>query len=405
MSAPQHFDHVVVGGGILGIATARELQLRRPAASVLVLEKEPRLATHQTGHNSGVIHAGVYYKPGSLKAKLGVAGRDSMEAFCKQHGIAHEICGKVIVATDENQLGALDELERRSRANGVLIERVDEHGLHELEPHVRGIAGLHSPRTGIADFPAVTRRLAELFEAEGGSIRLSAEVTAIDAESNPVRVIASGETLTTGSLVNCGGLHSDRLARLSGADPGLRIVPFRGEYHSLTPDAEQLIRALIYPVPDPNFPFLGVHLTRGINGSVHAGPNAVLATSREGYTKRDFRGRDFFEAVGYRGFWRLVARHPRRGAGEAWRSLSRRAFAKAVRELVPDISRRQLQPHGSGVRAQALLPDGSLADDFVFVRSGRTLHVCNAPSPAATASLEIAREIANQLLDEPSTAS
>jgi L-2-hydroxyglutarate oxidase len=389
------YDYAVIGGGILGLATANELLTRRPGARLVVLEKEAELASHQTGHNSGVIHAGVYYKPGSMKATLGVAGRNSMEAFCRVHQLPHEICGKVIVATDDADLPALNELHRRSEANGVEVTLLGADAVREIEPHVRCVAGIHSPRTGIADFIAVARKLGELTEAAGGEIRLSCPVTEIEQAGQEVRLVAGGNEFAARRVINCGGLQSDRLARMAGAKPELRIVPFRGEYYSLRPEAEHLVRTLIYPVPDPDFPFLGVHLTRAIGGHVHAGPNAVLATSREGYSKSDFRARDLADSLGYRGFWRLAARHPKQGAAEAWRSASKRAFVKALQRLVPDVGMDDVTPAGSGVRAQALLPDGRLADDFVIIEHGRTVNVCNAPSPAATASLEIAKTIAD----------
>ncbi|MBJ7457902.1 MAG: L-2-hydroxyglutarate oxidase [Thermoleophilaceae bacterium] len=393
MSGQASFDYAVIGGGILGLATARELLTRHPAASVVVLEKEPALARHQTGHNSGVIHAGVYYNPGSMKATLGVAGRDSMEAFCREHQLPHEICGKVIVATEDSERAALEELHRRSVANGVQVRLLDADGVRELEPHVRCVAGLHSPNTGITDFVAVAHKLGELVERAGGQIRLSAPVTRINVKHDGVRLIAGEEELIAEFVINCGGLQSDRLARMAGAKPKLRIVPFRGEYYSLKSPAAELVRTLIYPVPDPDFPFLGVHLTRGIDGHVHAGPNAVLAASREGYSKRDFRARDFADSLGYRGFWRLAGRHPREGAGEMWRSASKKAFVKRMQRLMPEVTVDDVEPGGSGVRAQALMPDGRLADDFVIITHGPTINVCNAPSPAATASLEIAKRI------------
>jgi L-2-hydroxyglutarate oxidase len=399
------FDYAVIGGGILGLATARELLVREPGARLVVLEKEAALAQHQTGHNSGVIHAGVYYKPGSMKATLGVAGRDSMEAFCREHELPYEICGKVIVAADDSELPALNELHRRASENGVEVALLNAGEVHAIEPHVRCVAGISSPRTGIADFVAVARKLGDLAEAGGAEIRLKRPVTAIEHIDDAVRLVAGGNELTAKRVINCGGLHSDRLARMAGAKPQLRIVPFRGEYYELTPAASNLVNTLIYPVPDPDFPFLGVHLTKGIDGHVHAGPNAVLATSREGYGKRDFRARDLADSLSYSGFWRLAARHPKQGAGEAWRSASKKAFVKALQRLVPEVSAGDVTPAGSGVRAQALTPDGRLADDFVIIEHGRTVNVCNAPSPAATASLEIAKTICDYAERSASTRS
>lgn len=397
MAEDTQYDYAVIGGGIIGLATARELITRHPGAKVVVLEKESRLAAHQTGHNSGVIHAGVYYAPGSMKARLGVAGRDSMEAFCREHGVRFEICGKLIVAVDASELSALAELERRAQENGVEIVRLSAADVHAIEPHVNCVAGLHSPRTGITDFAEVARKLAELVTAGGGEIRTNSAVTSIAAGDEQVALTVEGGVVSAAFAINCGGLQSDRLARMGGAQPDLRIVPFRGEYHDIGGASAGRVNSLIYPVPDPDFPFLGVHLTRGIDGHVHAGPNAVLATSREGYRKSDFRVRDFKDAVGYRGFWRLAARHPRPGLAEIRRSFSRRAFRKSVQRLVPEIAAKDLSRGGSGVRAQALTTDGRLFDDFAFFESPRMLHVCNAPSPAATASLEIAREIADRV--------
>lgn len=390
------YDYAVVGGGILGVATARELLLREPSARLVLLEKESTMAAHQTGHNSGVIHAGIYYAPGSAKARLAVAGARSMLKFCRENDIAHSVCGKVIVAVDETELPALRELQRRAAANGIRSQLVGPDAVRELEPNVRCVAGIVSPETGTADFLKVTDRLAELAVDLGAEIRLDNEVTAVDTRAQAVTITTESAELTARTLINCAGLQSDRVARLTGDVPGLRIVPFRGEYLTLKPRAAALVNALIYPVPDPEFPFLGVHFTRMLDGSVHAGPNAVLATSREGYKKRDFRARDAVDALCYRGFWRLAAKHARPGIAEIHRSFSKRAFVTSLQRLIPEITLDDIADGGSGVRAQALLPDGSLADDFVFRTSDRCVHVLNAPSPAATASLEIAKVIADR---------
>ncbi len=391
------YDYAVIGGGIIGLATAHELTQRFPKRSVTVLEKEADWGQHQTGHNSGVIHAGIYYAPGSLKARLGVAGNASMTAFCREHDIPHEICGKVIVAVDDSELSRLRALHERGAANGVELTWMTADEIRSIEPHVACVAGIWSPSTGIVDFRAVCRRLARLAEQRGADLRLSTPVTAMETSDDGVDVQAPSGPVKARFAINCAGLHSDRLARRSGLDPGAQIVPFRGEYYKLTPAATSLVRSLIYPVPDPDFPFLGVHLTRMLDGSVHAGPNAVLATAREGYRRTDFRARDVAGIVAYRGFWRLAARHLRQGAAEAYCSVVRRAFVKRLRRLVPELGPDDVVRAENGVRAQALMPDGRLADDFLIVSDERSVHVCNAPSPAATAALEIARHVVDQL--------
>ena len=391
------YDFAVIGGGIVGLATANELLRRHRGADLVLLEKEPGFARHQSGHNSGVIHAGIYYQPGSLKARLGVAGNASMTAFCREHGIKHEICGKVIVAVDTAELGRLRALHERGTANGLALRQLDAEGVRALEPHVRCVAGVHVPTTGIVDYVAVALKLAELARDAGADLRLGTTVSGIEAHDGSVTIHTGDTAVRARVAVNCAGLHSDRLARASGADPGAQIVPFRGEYYALSDDAAALVRNLIYPVPNPAFPFLGVHLTRAIDGTVHAGPNAVLATSREGCRKTDFVWRDLRETLGYGGFWRLAARYPGEGGAEIYRSLVKRAFVRSLQRLVPEIESRHVSRHGSGVRAQALLPDGRLAEDFLIVHNGNAVHVCNAPSPGATASLEIGSYIADRV--------
>lgn len=392
MSAP--FDLAVVGGGVVGLATARELLRRFPGASLVVLEKEADWAAHQTGRNSGVIHSGIYYKPGSLKARFARDGSRSMIEFCAEHGIAHEVTGKLIVATSPEELPRLSALEERGRAHGLAVERLEGAGLKEREPHVEGIAGLWVPSTGIADYRAVARTLARLVAAAGGELRTLVRVTgARDLGDRHVLETSSG-SVEARVLVNCAGLHSDRVARLAGARPGARIVPFRGEYFELVPHRRGLVKGLIYPVPNPDFPFLGVHFTRGVDGGVHAGPNAVLALAREGYRKTDLDLADLAETLAFRGFWRLAARHAGEGLREAWRSASKAAFVRSLQRLVPGVRAEDLVPAAAGVRAQALAPDGRLVDDFLIVEGPRAVHVCNAPSPAATASLEIGRAVA-----------
>lgn len=394
-------DVVIVGAGIVGLATARALLHHDPAARVVVLEKEDHVAAHQSGHNSGVIHAGVYYKPGSSKAALCRDGRAAMIDFCAEHGIAHEVCGKVVVATSAEELPRLEQLRERSIANGLDVRLLDRQGLAELEPHADGLAALHVPATGVVDFREVCRVLAADVTARGAELRLGTAVTAIDEAPDEVIVGTSDTTIRTRLLVNCAGLHSDRVARLVGADhtgAGRTVIlPFRGEYHELVPQRAHLVRHLIYPVPDPRFPFLGVHFTRDIAGAVHAGPNAVLALGRESYRWRTIVPRDVAEALGRPATWRLARRHHRTGAAEVLRSASTTAFVRALQRLVPDVRAADLVRAGAGVRAQAVAPDGTLLDDFAFVQTDRTLHVLNAPSPAATASLAIGAHIADRV--------
>jgi len=364
--------------------------------SLVVLEAEKKLASHQTGNNSGVIHSGLYYKPGSLKATLCVEGRRAMYEFCREHGVRHECCGKVVVATREAELPALDELERRGKANGLVgIKRLSAAELKEHEPHLAGIAGLHVPETGIVNYAEVTAAYAEVVRELGGEVWTEAAVRAVH------RLPAGGLVVETtrgrveaGGLVNCAGLQSDRVARLCSATPGVKIVPFRGEYYTLRPERSSLVRNLIYPVPDPRFPFLGVHFTRMIGGGVEAGPNAVLALARHGYRRTSFSLRDSYDTGTYVGFWRMARRHWLTGFGELHRSFSKRAFLSALRRLIPELELSDLSPGGAGVRAQALDPTGALVDDFRIVQGDRMVHVLNAPSPAATASISIGRHIA-----------
>ncbi|GLI03830.1 L-2-hydroxyglutarate oxidase [Phytohabitans aurantiacus] len=388
---------VVVGAGIVGLATAHRITLDYPDAQVTVLEKEPRVAAHQTGHNSGVIHAGVYYKPGSLKAKLCRAGSQSMVDFCTEHGIPVQVCGKLIVATDESELPRLRALHERATANGLPVRLVGPAEAAEHEPHVRCVEAMHVASTGIVDFTAVCTTLAALVEKAGAEIRFGSRVTGIvERGGNQIVQTTTGE-IVADAVVNCAGLHADRVARLAGIDPPARIVPFRGEYFELRPDRRDLVRGLIYPVPDPQFPFLGVHLTRMIDGSVHAGPNAVLALAREGYSWDRINPRDIADFAVYSGLWRLARKHLRYGLTEVRRSLSRQRFAESLARLVPDVTAADLEPSAAGVRAQAIAPDGALVDDFLIVARDRQVHVLNAPSPAATSSLEIAKHIVAEL--------
>ncbi len=392
------FDVAVVGGGIVGTATARALLARRTVSLVLI-EKESRLAGHQTGNNSGVIHSGLYYKPGSLKARNCTAGREALFRFCAERGIPAERCGKLVVATREEQLPALEELARRGEANGLDgLTRLRGEEIKEREPHAGGIAGLFVPQTGIVDYVRVTEAYAEEVRRRGGDIVLGARLRQVVRDGAGMVLETGAGELRCRNLVNCAGLHSDRVARLAGAAPDVRIVPFRGEYYELRPERRELVRNLIYPVPDPEFPFLGVHFTRMMAGGVEAGPNAVLAFKREGYTRWSLSVRDTLGTICFPGFWRMAGRYWRMGFGEMWRSWNKRAFVGALRSLMPEITTADLLPGGAGVRAQALAGDGTLVDDFRIVEAERQIHVLNAPSPAATASIAIGESIADLAL-------
>jgi len=396
MTTTPRYDIAIVGGGIVGLASALTIA-RETKARVVVLEAESDVARHQTGHNSGVIHSGLYYKPGSHKARECVAGRRALIELCREHGVAHEICGKLVVATEPEEVPRLDELERRGQANGLVgLRRLRAEEIQEHEPHAVGLAGLWVPETGIVDFVAVARLYAKLFAAAGGEVRLEHRLTAVRREQGGLVLETTGGAVAAGALVNCGGLQCDRIARLAGDRPDLRIVPFRGEYFELSPERRSLVKGLIYPVPDPSFPFLGVHLTRGIGGEVEAGPNAVLALARHGYERGSFEAADALSSLLYPGFWRMAARHWRMGLDEMRRSGSRRLFAESLRRFVPEIQEQDLTGGGSGIRAQAMDRNGKLVDDFHFVDGDRTIHVLNAPSPGATASLAIGAEIARR---------
>jgi len=398
MASGTRYDIVIVGGGIVGLATALALTRQRPDLRVLVAEKEADLATHQTGHNSGVIHTGVYYPPGSLKARFATAGARRMVEFCKEQGLPVDIPGKVIVATDVRELPVLYRLAERARDNGVEARLIGPEELHEQEPQVAGLRALAVPGAGICDFVAVARRYAELAADGGAEVWTGAEVLSIGALPGGLAVSTRRGELRAACVVTCAGLHGDRVAGLAGRPPHARIVPFRGEYWELVPARRGLVRGLVYPVPDPRFPFLGVHLTRMIDGSVHAGPNAVLALRREGYRWRDVSAADSRALAVYPGLWRMARRHWRMGAHEVWRSVSKAAFVRSVARLVPAVTAADLVRAGAGVRAQAVLPDGALADDFLIEEDERAVHVLNAPSPAATASLPIGEEIARRVL-------
>jgi L-2-hydroxyglutarate oxidase LhgO len=390
---------VIVGGGIVGLATALALLDARPGTTAVVLEKEAEVAAHQTGRNSGVIHAGLYYRPGSMKARACARGRMLLERFCEAHGVPFERCGKLVVATNAAEVPRLDELERRGRANGLTgMKRLEPGELREYEPNAAGVAALHVAETGIVDYREVARAYRRELEARGVAVVTGARATAIARRTGDVVVESTAGAVEARVLVGCAGLASDRVARMAGLDVDVAIVPFRGEYWMLAPERAHLVKNLVYPVPDPAFPFLGVHFTRRIGEarSVEAGPNAVLALKREGYTRTSFDARDAWDVATWPGFWRMAGKHWRAGLGEQWRSVSRAAFARACAALVPAITERDLAPGGAGVRAQAIARSGALVDDFAFAEAERMVHVLNAPSPAATASLAIGEEVASR---------
>lgn len=386
----------MIGAGIVGLSFAMQAVRDLPGLRLLILEKEEGVARHQSSHNSGVVHSGVYYQPGSLKAKLCVEGARAMAEFCHEHSIPYARCGKLIVATREQEVPRLDDLWQRGQANGLIgLRLLDPTEMKEIEPACRGLRALWVPATGITDYAQVSAKYAELAMAQGATLVTGARVTGFRQDGSQVTVLTTRRNFATRAVVNCAGLYSDRIARLAGHQPDVLIVPFRGEYYDLIPERESLVRGLIYPVPDPRFPFLGVHLTRRVHGGVDAGPNAVFAFDREGYQRSDFNAQDVLESVGSAGFRRLALRNWRYGVGEFGRSLSKSAFLRSLQRLVPELKPADLRPGGAGVRAQAIRPDGSLVDDFNFLPCGRFLHILNCPSPAATASLPIGREILN----------
>jgi L-2-hydroxyglutarate oxidase LhgO len=392
-------DCVVVGGGIVGLAVAMKLAHSKSRCSVAVLEKEREFGAHQTGHNSGVIHSGIYYRPGSLKARLCFEGAGQLIRFCVEHDIPHRMCGKIVVASEPGEIPFLQELHRRGTANGIEgLRLISSEEVREHEPHVKCVAGMHVPTTGIVDFQRVARTCARVFERSGGTLISGCEVKAIRSDGETIRIQTSVGNVKSRFLVNCSGLHADRVARLAGVNPPCRIVPFRGEYYEIRPSRAHLVRTLVYPVPDPRFPFLGVHFTRMINGKVEAGPNAVFSLAREGYTRSTFSAVDTFESLSYPGFWRLAARFWKPGFEEVRRSYSKKLFHRALTKLIPMVEIDDLIPGGAGVRAQALQKDGALLDDFLILPHGRSIHVLNAPSPAATSSLAIADHILRESL-------
>jgi (S)-2-hydroxyglutarate dehydrogenase len=395
------YDIAIVGGGIVGLATANALLDVNPGSRIIILEAESQLATHQTGHNSGVIHSGLYYKPGSLKAKFCAEGRDAMYRFCGEHGVPHERCGKIVVATSEDELPRLEELHRRGTANGLQgMKWLTPEEMREYEPNVSGIRGLWVSETGIVDYKSVSRVFAKMLQSRGCELRTATRVIGCVRDDGELRIQTISGEIRSKALVNCGGLQSDRIARLCGLDPGVHIVPFRGEYYELKPERRSLVKNLIYPVPDPRFPFLGVHFTRMIGGGVEAGPNAVLAFKREGYRKSDVSMRDLADLVGFGGFWKMSRRNWKMGMAEVWRSYSKHAFVTALQRLIPALKHEDVIPGGSGVRAQAVDVNGGLLDDFHVVRAANMIHVLNAPSPAATSSLRIGREIASMAIEQ-----
>ncbi len=390
-----NYDVAIIGAGIVGLATALRL-VENYRVSVVVLEAESEVAAHQTGHNSGVIHSGLYYKPGSLKAKNCVSGREAMYRFCEEHDIAHDHCGKVVVATSSSEVPALNMLEERGRSNGLDgMRRLDPAELKEIEPHVNGIDGLWIPKTGIVDYKDVSKAYARLIEQNGGEIRTNTRVLGVREDAQQITLSTNQGEISARNLINCAGLRSDKVARLCGVEPGVQIIPFRGEYYEVIPEREYLVKNLIYPVPDVRFPFLGVHFTRMIHGGVEAGPNAVLAMKREGYKKSDISLGDMLYYGTYIGFWRMALKYWKMSISETYRSFNKAAFVKALQRLIPELEMQDVHPAGSGVRAQALSPDGKLVDDFHIIERPHQVHVLNAPSPAATASLSIGETISH----------
>jgi L-2-hydroxyglutarate oxidase len=392
------YDVIIIGAGLVGLGVANALQEANPTQRILILEKESGPAAHQSGHNSNVVHSGIYYAPGSLKARLAKQGNQSMFAFCREHDLYHDQCGKVIVATQLKELDLLENIYQRGLQNGLAVSRLSQAQLKEREPHVNGIEALLVPDAGIVNYSEVAAKLAEIIQQRGGVIHYGQQVEDISENSDDVSIRTQHTQYQAKWLVNCAGLFSDRIAALAGYQTGMKIVPFRGEYYVLNNEKNYLVNHLIYPVPNPDFPFLGVHFTRMYNGKRDVGPNAVLAFKREGYRKCDFNLRDLGEVLSYRGFWKIAGNYLGEGLAEVRRSLSRRRFTENARQLIPALQPEDIQPGPAGVRAQALTADGKLVDDFHFVKGRRSLHVCNAPSPAATASLEIGREIVRQHL-------
>ncbi len=393
------YDYAIVGGGIVGLATAMKLSQMLPSAKITVIEKESSWAYHQTGNNSGVIHSGVYYKPGSFKAKFSRAGCQSMVDFCRQHDIPYDVCGKVIVATQEKELPLLENLFQRGLQNEIPVTKITPEQVKEIEPYVNCIAAVKVDSTGIVNYKAVCQKYIEIIQEFDNDLRLNTKVLGISLEPQNVVLETNKGTIKAKFLINCAGLFSDRVAQMANLKPSAKIVPFRGEYYELVPEKRHMVNTLIYPVPNPSFPFLGVHFTKMIDGSVHAGPNAVLSLKREGYKKTDFDLKDFAEVMAYPGFWKLASKHADEGMREIVRSFSKAAFVKSLQRLIPEVRSEDVVPTHAGVRAQALMNNGSLVDDFLIVNGERSIHVLNAPSPAATSSLEIGKEVACQVVN------
>lgn len=394
------YDFAVVGGGIVGLSTGMALFERFPDAKVVIIEKESVVAEHQTGHNSGVIHSGIYYKPGSFKARFARQGSRSMTEFCQNYEIDHDICGKVIVATKQEELPLLEDLYQRGLQNELAIQKIGGDELKEIEPHVNGLGAIRVPQAGIVNYKQVSEKFAEIIQEHGGEIHLNTKVEKIHEESDQVIIETNRGTLKASMLINCAGLHSDRVAAAAGYKTDMKILPFRGEYFKLVPEKRHLVKHLIYPVPNPKFPFLGVHFTRMISGEVDAGPNAVLSFKREGYKKTDFNAKDLMESLSFPGLWKMAGKFAKEGLDEYVRSFSKKQFTKSLQELIPEIQEEDLIPAPAGVRAQALKRDGNMVDDFHIIMGKRTIHVCNAPSPAATASIEIGKEVVSRIPEQ-----
>jgi L-2-hydroxyglutarate oxidase len=393
-------DVCIIGGGIVGLATAYRISTRFPNRKIVILEKEAILAKHQTGHNSGVLHSGIYYKPGSLKAINCRKGKKAMEDFCRDQGIEHELCGKIIVALNEEEIPRMEKIYERGQANGVKCEIIDRKRLLEIEPHAAGIRAIHVPEGGIVNYKQVCERMGELIsETDGNELLLGHEVREIKEIPKGLLVRTNQAEIESEFLINCGGLHSDRVTSLGGQAPPAKIIPFKGEYYELNEEAKHLCKHLIYPVPDPQFPFLGVHFTRMIDGSVECGPNAVIAFGREAYGKFDLNIMDLFESLSYSGFRKMAIKHWKMGMGEMWRSYNKGAFVRALQRLIPEIQGKHLKRAPAGIRAQAVTPEGDMVDDFLIQESDRVVNVCNAPSPAATASLNIGESIVDKLAE------
>jgi (S)-2-hydroxyglutarate dehydrogenase len=389
------YDFIVIGGGIVGLSVGMELVKRQPRIRIAILEKESDLAYHQTGHNSGVIHSGIYYKPGSFKAKFCREGYNSMVNFCQEHEVPFDICGKVIIATHRHEIPLLENLHNQGLENGIKVSKLNVEEVKEIEPYVSCLAGIKVFSTGIVDYRQVCLKMAALYQLKGGEVYSNTKVEKITDKTHTKLISTTNETFETRFLINCAGLHSDRISKLGNVDPKSKIIPFRGEYYELTSEKQYLVKHLIYPVPNPKFPFLGVHFTRMINSHIHAGPNAVLSFKREGYKKTDFDLNDFKEVVSYPGFWKFAVKHADEGFQEIVRSFSKAMFIRSLQRMIPEIQDKDLIPAGSGVRAQALMRNGNLVDDFLIVKGQNSVHVCNAPSPAATSSIEIGRSIAD----------